>query len=290
MGMLLHHQPGGGKLDCYKAEFSLRFLRVSSPSLNLYKQDWPHWGSARHLRQAVEWAGLYSSQGMEGTVGKREKLSDLAKKALCGGAAPACAGPGPCLLSQPGHPHLGLPWVSGDSSPTSGKPTQEGWAGPAWGRHFLGDDIQPCPRKEQGLRFPQSMATEEVTQHQPWAWKSSSSLPSPPSSSSSSSPAPPCAGIRAVGAGGVPVLCQDTRTSPRSPELLLQRSFSDSARRRAGEHLPSLWCSWKLCWALRCSTGCSCSWGGGLGTALWGIHHPWLLQSPSSSHSPLGKA
>lgn len=74
-GILLHYQPRGENWTVTRqmAELSLRSLGVSSPSVNLYKQDLPHWGSARQLRQAGEWPGVYISQGMERKVGKKGK-------------------------------------------------------------------------------------------------------------------------------------------------------------------------------------------------------------------------
>lgn len=132
------------------AELSLRFWGVSSPSVNLYKQDWPHWGSARQ----VNGQGFIAPRAWREEWGKREKLNDLAKKALCGSL----------WLSQPGPSSAGVS-AGGDSSSHSCQ-TKPGGLGQGFSWKVI---FSPNPGKSKGwsgggMRFPQSMATEES----PW--------------------------------------------------------------------------------------------------------------------------
>lgn len=143
--------------------------------------------------------------------------------------------------------------AGGDSSSHSWQTKPGGLGRPCLGKALSWKLIfGPNPGKSKGwsgggLRFPQSMATEEVTQHQPWTWK--------PSSSSSSSP--PGAGITVLlpaqsccGSWWSPSPLPghwEVSLEPSAAIQHLQRCFSGSATGRAGEQLPGRWWSWKLC-------------------------------------------
>lgn len=85
------------------------------------------------------------------------------------------------------------------------------------------------------------------------------------------------------------MLCQDISLEPRVPSMLAEmfqclcQVQSWRASPRPVVPLEALLDPQMQQWLLLFS-------GGDLGTAFWGTHTPWLLQGPSSSHSPLGKA